>query len=568
MKKSVKIFILLLAVLTLIGIVTIIGLSLFNNVREKHEKGYLASDTPKVDIYEEVKTEDKSEYKKVLEEYRGKEILIYSNDYKFENKNLKKIKLNNKIYYVEDGFVTTNKNNILKEKEIYVRTNSVLYYDTNDNSISMSLKKGTKLEVIGYNELQDNGIPLMYKVNVNGKEGYVYSKYLVKTEAEAIENYNKNGIYDIHKVRDNKYGGGSAANLDYFPEEKIKIKGNNMPSETRTIYINATAVKNIEDYIKFAKENNINAMVIDIKENTVPAYQSDVLSKYSPTNYKKAVSTFEDYKSYIKKVKDAGIYVIGRISAFKDHYYAIDHPENAITDNRTGKPFSHNNSYWPTAFSREVWEYNVKLAVEAVKEFGFNEIQFDYVRFPDRVSSLETSGIMNLKNTYNEDKASAIQQFLMYARDEIHNAGAYISADVFGESASSYVTAYGQYWPAISNVVDVISAMPYPDHFNTYEYGFKVPVWTVPYELMKAWGSNASERQKEIESKAVVRTWIQAYNSIKEPYVVYDSNKVGEQIKGLYESGLTGGYITWNSGSSLEKYKQISSAFRKDYLNG
>ena len=77
MKKSVKIFILLLAVLTLIGIVTIIGLSLFNNVREKHEKGYLASDTPKVDIYEEVKTEDKSEYKKVLEEYRGKEILIY-----------------------------------------------------------------------------------------------------------------------------------------------------------------------------------------------------------------------------------------------------------------------------------------------------------------------------------------------------------------------------------------------------------------------------------------------------------------------------------------------------------
>ena len=568
MKKVVKILILIVAIVSMLVFVGIIVNTVFKEVSEKYDKGYLASDNFKIDIYEQIKNDKNISYKKVKEEARGKEIIIYDKDYNYKNMNLKKIKLNGKMYYVEKDFVTTNQNEIIKEKDMYVRTNCILYNKADDLSIAQSLKKGTKLEILGYYNLKDDGTVEKYKVKYNEKEGYVYSKYLVKTIVEANENYNKNGIYDIHKTRDNKYGGGSAANLDYFPEEKIKIKGNDMPKETRTIYINATALKNIEDYITFAKENNINAMVIDIKEDTVPAYKSNVLSSLSPTNYKKAIYTIEEYKSYIKMVKNAGIYVIGRISTFKDQYYAVDHPENTIIDNRTGKPFIHNSSYWPTAYSRDVWEYNVRLAVEAVKEFGFNEIQFDYVRFPDRVTSLETSGIMNLKNTYNEDKASAIQQFLMYARDELHKAHAYISSDVFGETASSYVTAYGQYWPAISNVVDVISAMPYPDHFNTYEYGFKVPVWTIPYDLMKTWGSNANERQNETPSKAVVRTWIQAYNTIKEPYVVYDATKISNQIEGLYESGLTGGYITWNSGSSMSKYKQLAPAFRKDYLNG
>ena len=212
-----------------------------------------------------------------------------------------------------------------------------------------------------------------------------------------------------------------------------------------------------------------------------------------------------------------------------------------------------------------MWEYNVALAVEAVKEFGFNEIQFDYVRFPDRTYSLEQNGTINLNNTYNESKAMAIQLFLMYACDEIHKVGAYVSADVFGESANSYVTGYGQYWPAISNVVDVISAMPYPDHFNAHDYGIKEYVWEVPYKLLKSWGASVVIRQEETTTPAVVRTWIQAYNTIKSPYVIYDADKISEQIEGLYENGLTGGYITWNSASSLSKYKEISSAFKKEY---
>jgi len=106
--------------------------------------------------------------------------------------------------------------------------------------------------------------------------------------------------------------------------------------------------------------------------------------------------------------------------------------------------------------------------------------------------------------------------------------------------------------------------MPYPDHFAKGAYGLSIP-WEQPYQLMKSWSASAVKRQTEIPSPAKVRTWIQAYNAIFEPYIVYDSTKIEAQIKGLYDAGLTGGYITWNGGSSLKKYTAIAPAFKKEY---
>ena len=146
----------------------------------------------------------------------------------------------------------------------------------------------------------------------------------------------------------------------------------------------------------------------------------------------------------------------------------------------------------------------------------------------------------------------------MYAADRLHDAGAYISADVFGESAYAYVTAYGQYWPAISNVVDAISGMPYPDHFASS--GDWRP-WEHPYETLLGWGKNAAARQGETATPARVRTWIQAYDAIREPYNEYGPEEIAAQIRGLYDAGLDGGYLTWNASSSLEKYGSVASAF-------
>lgn len=527
---------------------------------EKTDTYYLASEDAEVVLYNE-----KFEEKKKM--YRGTKVEVFEKMVinKNTNEEFKKIFVDQKEYLVKKENIAKDYQNSILEKEKYVRTSTTVYKSENSSEILGLIKKGEKVEIIGFDQLID-GVAPKYKVVYNDSEGFVYSKYLVEELEEAEKNYDEQDSYQVHLARGNTQGGGDAGSLDFYPYEKADFKENKMPEEVRSLYLNAGAIKDVDKYIELALKSNINAFVVDIKDNTAPAYASDVMKQYSSTNYEHALNRFSDYKAAIKKLKDHGFYVIGRITVFKDSYYVTDHPESAIADSSTGNPYQHNGSYWPSAYDRKVWQFNVELAKEAVEQMEFNEIQFDYVRFPDRTYQLEKTGRMDLKNSYNETKAQAIQTFLMYACDQIHDLGAYVSADVFGESAHHYVTGYGQYWGAISNVVDVISAMPYPDHFGAYEYGIKEIVWTVPYQLLYVWGSEyAMKRQSEIPTPAKVRTWIQAYNTVRQPYVIYDSNMVGLEIKALYDAGLNGGYMTWNASSNLLKYQEIAPAFLKEY---
>ena len=505
-------------------------------------------------------------YNEVSQLKRGTKVTISKDKITNNEIDYYKINYEKTDYYVLAEDLVSEEKDVVKEKEMYVRTALTLYENSQDIKILSMIDKGSKLEITGYNYLEDDGSVNMYKVKYNDQEGYVYGKYLVSTEEQALANYDEDGSYQIHVKRGDSWGGGDAANLDYYPYEKPKFENNVMPEEVRALYMNAGVVYNVDEYIKLAKSSGINAIVVDIKDNTSPAYPAKAMAEYSPTNYEHAINSYDEYKEAIQKIKDAGLYVIGRITVFKDSYYSMDHPENTIIDTQTGKSYNHDGSYWPSAYNRHVWEFNVALAIESVKEMGFNEIQFDYVRFPDRVGSLETSGRISYNNTYDEEKAQAIQRFVMYACDEIHKYDAYVSIDVFGESAHTYVTAYGQYWAAISNIADVISGMPYPDHFTATEYGFTTPVWTIPYDLLYLWGNEfVMERQKETTTPAIVRTWIQVYDTSKSPATHYGPDMVSKEISGLYDAGLTGGFMTWNGGSSLAKYSEVSSAFGKDY---
>lgn len=534
--------------------------TLFVGVVEQftNDKKIVASTSLTVPLYD-------FDYNEIIQIKRGEEVTILKDNIINNEQEYSQVKYDKNEYYILSSNLVDDINDAVLEKEMYVRTSVTLYENLESIKIKGLVEKGEKLEVLGFNSINDDGSVDMYKVKYNEQEGYVYGKYLVNNYEESILNYDEEGIYQIHKKRGDSWGGGDAGTLDYYPYEKPKFENNVMPSEVRSLYMDASAVYNVDEYIKLAKESGINAIVVDIKDGTV-AYPANAMKEYSITNYNRAINSYEEYKNAIKKIKDAGLYVIGRITTFKDSNYATDHPEDTILDTATGKSYNHDGSYWPSAFSRDVWEFNVSLAIESVKEMGFNEIQFDYVRFPDRVQSLEKAGKIDYNNTYNESKAQAIQRFVMYACDEIHKYGAYVSIDVFGEAAHTYVTPYGQYWPAISNVADVISGMPYPDHFGKYDYNFKEPVWTIPYDLLYKWGNEfVVNRQKEIPTPAIVRTWIQAYDAIKEPKVIYDADMVSKEIQGLYDAGLTGGFITWNGSSSLTKYKEISSAFGKEY---
>ena len=555
-KKKLKLGSIMIALVLLIMVILLVP-NIINFSKEVmvYNDFYLSSDTNIITIYtfneeEEIMTETDTVY-------RGTEVKSNEKSKIIGDINYVEIKMDNEIYYVKDNILVSSIEEVVKEENKYVRTSVTVYKNDTDSKIESFIKKGEKLEIVDYDYLDDEGNVNMYKIKQDDNEGWVYGKYLVDSETDAFANYNENGVYDTHK--DRKYSrelyGGKASTLDYYPYEKIEFEDNPLLKNAKAMYLNAgtNVISNIDEYLNIATTSGVNAIVVDIKDGAL-AYPSEIAKEYTQTGYNSAMNKLETYKSAVKKIKDTGIYVIGRIVVFNDSHFGKDHPEECIKSSVSSR-------LWPSAFSRKAWEYNVELAKEAIDVMGFNEIQFDYVRFPEDAYNMSKSGSTDFRNTYNEEKAEAIQNFLLYATDEIHKKNAYLSVDVFGECSGTYVTSYGQYWPAISNIVDVISSMPYTDHF-----GSSVDTWSNPYKTVNNWAKGAAERQKEIPTPAVARTWITAYDTPHwNPTVIYDAKKISDQAQALVDAGLNGGFITWHSASSLSKYRQIKSAFAKDY---
>lgn len=457
--------------------------------------------------------------------------------------------------YIKESNLAASKDDVVREKEVYVRTPVTIYKEAKGPAIASFAAKGSKLSVTGYDRIDEAGSVNKYRVSYGSgeesSEGYVYGKYVAGSQEAANAVYNENGIYD-KAVKDRfsfNLHGGKASNLDYYPYERLPIAGNEFCSDARAMYLNCEAVVKPKAYIDLIKGSDCNAVVADIKDG-VMAYKSDVAKEWSPRSYKTAYASAEDYKKGIDAIRETGVYMIGRIVVFNDPIYAKDHPEDCI---KYGK-----STNWPSAYSRDVWEYNVRLAVEAIEKFGFNEIQFDYVRFPEASYEMSASGA-NFRNAYNEEKGQAVQNFCFYAADQIREAGAYFSVDVFGESAYGYMTAYGQYWPGIANIADAISAMPYTDHMGADG------AWENPYATVKAWAKKAKKMQDRLEHPAAARTWITGYDTPHwAPSVSYGNKKLKDQVRALREEGLDGGFIPWNSASEIANYKKYKKVWNID----
>ena len=457
--------------------------------------------------------------------------------------------------YIREDNLAASPKDIVKETEVYVRTPVTIYAEETGPAIASFAPKSTCLKVTGYDNIDTNGYVNKYKVEYQDgdsvAEGYVYGKYMTDTQEKADAVFNDNGVYD--NAEDDKYGidlhGGEACHLDYYPYERPVFEGNEFCAQARAMYLNCAAAVQPENYIKIIEETDCNAVVVDIKDGVL-AYESETAKELSPRSYKTAYASVEDYKEGIDALRETGVYLIGRIVVFNDPIYGKDHPDECIVYG--------SNTEWPSAYSRSAWEYNVRLAQEAIKEFGFNEIQFDYVRFPENTYTMSGSGAADFRNKYGEEKGQAVQNFCFYAADQIHEAGAYFSVDVFGESAYGYMTAYGQYWPGISNIVDAISAMPYTDHTGGPD------AWTDPYGTMYSWAKRAKKKQDMLLSPAAARTWITGYNTpYWSPTVNYGEAELKAQIKGLEDAGLDGGFIPWNVTNNIEKYNEYKAIWNK-----
>ena len=515
----------------------------------RYEKAYLCADNPSVSYLDEnlepAGTAVRgSEVTYSAENTRKKDGVTYYLTY------LDSLKYG----YIAETNLTDNPDDVVREESIFVRTPQNLRLDPESVELGGLLEKGTELKIVGYDYMTD-GIVHLYQVTAGEETGYISGEYTASTQEAAIEAYDRFGVYMIHAGRADRFGGGDGESLDYYPRQKASFENNVMPEHVYALYLTCDpdVLGNIDAYIAYAKTTKINAFVVNIMDGTSIGYDSPVYEEYSPTAYQYAQNSVADYQAVIQKIKDAGFYVIGRLTTFNDSFFCQDHPEYAIADG-SGESLYVAASYWPSAFCRYVWEYKVALAIDAVQTMGFNEIQFDYVRFPDNTDQYEASGDIDFRNEYGETKALAIQRFLMYATDILHEYGVYVGADVFGETSGNYVTAYGQYWPAISNVVDVISGMPYPDHFA--RNGAYRP-WEHPYETLLDWAESAAKRQAETPTPAVDRTWIQAYNAIQPPYNEYGVQEIGDEIRALREEGLTGGFMAWNASCSLTKLEEL-----------
>lgn len=375
----------------------------------------------------------------------------------------------------------------------------------------------------------------------------------LKIEIDNAENNNEGWISAKYTVEDRMELLGEAyKDLDLTPQEKVEYP-ENPRVEVKGVYvtIHSASGKRLDDLIELAKKTNINAFVIDVKDdNGNMLFATEAAEKYSPEANKKA--PIKDIEAFMKKLKDNNIYAIARIVSFKDPKYAKENPDKAIVYKSNGKPYTNRDGLiWVSAHDRQLWEYNIEVSKEAAK-VGFNEIQFDYVRFPASNGG-KLDKYLDYRNELEESKPVAVQRYLKYARENLSPLKVYISADIYGLVGSvADDMGIGQYWEAVSNMVDYVSPMMYPSHYGNGVYGLSVPD-AFPYETINIGTRDAVARNNNIETPAIIRPWIQDFTATwVKGHIRYGANELKAQIKALEDNGVKE-YLLWNAGNKYSE---------------
>ena len=327
--------------------------------------------------------------------------------------------------------------------------------------------------------------------------------------------------------------------------EKVDVRG---------IYLNRTSIteENVQKYIDLIKNTNLNAAVIDVKDDYGKlTYDSNIeLANQIGSD---AGPATKDLKKLIQQFKDAGIYTIARIVVFKDPYLASNKSDYAIKRKNGTVWQDASGTKWVDPYKEEVWEYITSIAKE-VSDSGFDEIQYDYIRFPERAKQVDQEVMFDNPNKLT--KPENILAFLKHSENQLRNYPVYVSADVFGlVTTASDDMGIGQVWENFSKHVDYISPMTYPSHYAKGSYGVPNPDRS-PYEIMEHAMIDAKEKNVKLEEKgenvAGIRPWIQDFDYLS----AYTAEDVRKQIQALKDQGITQ-YLIWNAGNvyTTEAYK-------------
>lgn len=264
--------------------------------------------------------------------------------------------------------------------------------------------------------------------------------------------------------------------------------------------------ENVQENIELVSRTEMNAVVIDIKgDRGYLAFKpKDPLLQEIAVPYEH----ISDLQKVIDECKRRGIYLIARIVVFKDNILAHARPEWAVHRGDGSLWIDAEELGWADPFRKEVWEYNLAVAKEAVA-LGFDEVQFDYLRFP---SDGDIYDMQFSQETNRDARCQAISSFLAYARQELDKTGAFLSADLFGLVTSVDPNMHlgdlgiGQRLIDVAPWVDYISPMVYPSTYLPGHLGLRDP-WRQPYEVVRI---SLEDAQKQVPT--LIRPWLQHYS--------------------------------------------------------
>ncbi|MEO5646030.1 MAG: putative glycoside hydrolase [Candidatus Paceibacterota bacterium] len=312
------------------------------------------------------------------------------------------------------------------------------------------------------------------------------------------------------------------------------------PSQVNAIYISSWSAgtpSSMAHLNTLLDGGKVNAVVVDIKDATgrlsyIPQ---------DPTLAASGVGTkrIAHLDTLIKSLHDKDIYVIGRIAVFQDPYWPTIHPEDALQDTTTGKPWKDKKGLtWLRADNPKVWSYIESVAEDAYAQ-GFDEVNMDYVRFPTdgALKNIDTS-------TFTKPKQDIIAEFFAHLDTTLRQKDHIpLSADVFGLTVSAKDDmGIGQKLELIAAHVDYICPMIYPSHFASGSYGFKNPA-DHPYDVISKalLDGNATLTAANI-STTKLRPWLQDFNL----GAIYTPAMVQAQITATDDVGIKS-WLMWDA---------------------
>lgn len=318
----------------------------------------------------------------------------------------------------------------------------------------------------------------------------------------------------------------------------------------RAIYVNAWTFGTQKFYqlVRLAETTEVNALVIDVKDDTgYLTYRSEVpLAEEIGANKQLRAP---DSRERVALLKAKGIRPIARIVVAKDPLLAANRTAWAIQTASGGAWTDRKKTRWVDAFNDSVWVYAAALAAEAVR-MGFEEIQYDYVRFPDESKARMARAVYPARRGA-ESSREGINRNLALLATRTRALRVPFTIDIFGiTTMAEDDMGIGQYWEDLVTTADVVLPMVYPSHYGRGVYGVAHPNAS-PYTMVKRAIEDGLRRNKALAPRRIaeIRPYLQAFTLGRPRYTPFH---VREQVRALTDLGISS-WVLWNPRSAYER---------------